>query len=96
MFNIGSNFEISIGDVANSILQILESKAELVSEDARVRPSNSEVNRLWADISKIQNVFGWNPNYGLETGFRAGLVKTIEWYLNEKNLSKFKSNTITY
>ena len=96
VFNIGSNFEISIGDVANSILQILESKAELVSEDARVRPSNSEVNRLWADISKIQNVFGWNPNYGLETGFRAGLVKTIEWYLNEKNLSKFKSNTITY
>ena len=96
VFNIGSNFEISIGDVANSILQILESKAELVSEDARVRPSNSEVNRLWADISKIQKVFGWNPNYGLETGFRAGLVKTIEWYLNEKNLSKFKSNTITY
>ena len=94
--NIGSNFEISIANVAKTILQILESDAELMSEDARIRPSNSEVNRLWADITKIQKVFGWKPTYGLEEGFRLGLIKTIEWYLDDKNLSQYKFNTITY
>jgi dTDP-glucose 4,6-dehydratase len=96
VFNIGSNFEISIAGVAKTILQILDSDAELMSEDARIRPSNSEVNRLWADITKIEKVFGWKPKYGLEEGFRSGLIKTIEWFSNDKNLSQYKFNTITY
>jgi NAD dependent epimerase/dehydratase len=96
VFNIGSNFEISIASVAKTILQILDSDAELMSEDARIRPSNSEVNRLWADITKIEKVFGWKPKYGLEEGFRSGLIKTIEWFSNDKNLSQYKFNTITY
>jgi NAD dependent epimerase/dehydratase len=96
VFNIGSNFEISIANVAKTILQILDSEAELITEDARIRPSNSEVNRLWADITKIEKIFGWKPKYGLEEGFRLGLIKTIEWYSNDKNLSQYKLNTITY
>jgi dTDP-glucose 4,6-dehydratase len=96
VFNIGSSFEISIAGVAKTILQILDSDAELMSEDARIRPSNSEVNRLWADITKIEKVFGWKPKYGLEEGFRSGLIKTIEWFSNDKNLSQYKFNTITY
>jgi dTDP-glucose 4,6-dehydratase len=67
-----------------------------MSEDARIRPSNSEVNRLWADITKIEKVFGWKPKYGLEEGFRSGLIKTIEWFSDDKNLSQYKFNTITY
>jgi dTDP-glucose 4,6-dehydratase len=96
VFNIGSNFEISIASVAKTILQILDSDAELMSEDARIRPSNSEVNRLWADITKIEKVFAWKPKYGLEEGFRSGIIKTIEWFSNDKNLSQYKFNTITY
>jgi len=96
VFNIGSNFEISIGDTANLILTLMNSSAELISEDIRLRPSNSEVTRLWADINKINKTFGWEPRFGKESGFSSGLQKTINWFSDLDNLTYYKSNILTY
>jgi len=96
VFNIGSNFEISIGDTANLILSLMNSSAELISEDIRFRPSNSEVTRLWADINKINKTFNWEPKFGKESGFSSGLLKTINWFSNLDNLTYYKSNILTY
>lgn len=96
VFNIGSNFEISIGDTAKLILTLMNSRAELVSEDIRKRPRNSEVTRLWADVNKIKKEFNWQPKYDQKTGFEVGLEKTINWFSNPNNLKYYKPNTVTY
>jgi dTDP-glucose 4,6-dehydratase len=60
------------------------------SEDKRLRPENSEVERLWADNSKARATLSWQPQYqGLE-GFKKGLAETIEWFLNPGNLNNYK------
>jgi dTDP-glucose 4,6-dehydratase len=74
----------------------MNSSAELISEDIRLRPSNSEVKRLWADINKINKTFGWEPRFGKEGGFSSGLQKTINWFSDLNNLTYYKSNILTY
>jgi nucleoside-diphosphate-sugar epimerase len=64
---------------------------EIISENARIRPENSEVERLLADTSKTQATFGWKPAHtGLE-GLRQGLEKTVEWFSNPENLARYKT-----
>lgn len=86
--NIGSNFEISIGDTLNLIKEIMKSDVEFVLDEQRVRPKKSEVNRLWCDNTKIRNLTGFKPQYTIEKG----LEETIKWFSNPKNLAKYKSN----
>ena len=89
--NLGSNFEISIRDTAKLISEIMGTNLEILSNEERIRPDNSEVERLWADNSKAKEIFGWEPKYkGLE-GFKDGLTKTINWFSQAENLSKYKS-----
>ena len=83
--NIGSNVEISIGDLANKIFQLLNKNIEIVHEEERIRPENSEVERLLCDHKKIIKNTKWLPKYSLEQG----LKETIEWI--SKNLSIYKS-----
>jgi NAD dependent epimerase/dehydratase len=90
-FNLGSNFEISIGDTAKIIAQAMKASVEIETDEQRFRPDNSEVERLWADNSKAKEFFGWEPSYvGLE-GLRRGLAKSIEWFTQPTNLSLYKS-----
>ena len=87
----GSNFEISIRDTAKLISEIMGTNLEILSNEERIRPDNSEVERLWADNSKAKEIFGWEPKYkGLE-GFKDGLTKTINWFSQGENLSNYKS-----
>ncbi len=86
--NIGSNFEISIGDTLKLIKEIMGSNIEFISEGKRVRPSRSEVNRLWCDNTKIFELTGFKPNYSIE----AGLRETIKWFEDPKNLKKYKAD----
>jgi dTDP-glucose 4,6-dehydratase len=89
--NLGSNFEISIQDTAKLISELMGRNIEILSDKERLRPDNSEVDRLWADNSKAQELFGWVPKYkGLE-GFKDGLKKTINWFSQAENLNKYKS-----
>ena len=89
--NLGSNFEISIRDTAKLISELMGTNMEILSDEERIRPDNSEVERLWADNSKAKEIFRWEPMYkGLE-GFKDGLTKTINWFSQAENLSKYKS-----
>ena len=79
--NSASNYEISIGETAKLIASIMNSDIEIESDECRVRPQNSEVNRLYGDNTLIKRLTGWNPAYGGLDGFRRGLTKTIEWHV---------------
>lgn len=91
-FNLGSGFEISIKALVEFILEIMEVDAKIMSDEARIRPKNSEVERLLADTSKVQQNFSWKPEFGGVEGLRAGLEKTIDWLRNPENLAKYKAN----
>jgi NAD dependent epimerase/dehydratase len=73
--NLGSGREISIRELAALILTLMNKEIPIASEGARVRPENSEVERLCADSRKGQSILGWAPRYSLEEG----LAATIEW-----------------
>ncbi len=90
IINLGSNFEISIGETAKIIADMLDVKVGIKLDKQRIRPEKSEVQRLFADNALAEEVLGWVPNHrGLE-GFRRGLSKTISWYKESQNLSHFK------
>ncbi len=84
--NIGSGQEISIGDLANTIISIINPEAKIISEDLRKRPEKSEVERLICDNSLIHRLTGWKP----EISLKEGLIKTIEWFKKTENRSKYK------
>ena len=90
--NFGSNFEISIGETTNLIAEIMNAKIEIIIDHDRLRPENSEVERLWADNNKVKKLFGWTPIYEGKDGFRQGIVRTIEWFKDKKNLSNYKAD----
>lgn len=90
VINFGSNFEISIGDTAQLIAEAMNCKIEIITDDARLRPENSEVERLWADNSKAKSLFGWQPNYGGRDGFKRGIAETAQWFARPENLRGYK------
>jgi dTDP-glucose 4,6-dehydratase len=90
--NFGSNFEISIGDTAHLIAEAMNIEIEITTDEARFRPENSEVERLWADNSKAKRLFGWQPRYGDRDGFKRGLVETAEWFGQPDNLRGYKAD----
>ena len=92
VINIGSNFEISIGDTAQLIAKCMGVSIELISDKERKRPENSEVERLWADNSKAKELFGWEPKYSGSDGFKRGLIETIDWFTQPENLHLYKSD----
>jgi NAD dependent epimerase/dehydratase len=83
--NVGSGREITIGDLASTILSLTGSNVPIVEDPQRVRPENSEVDRLCADSTKAKELLGWGPEYSLEEG----LSETIEWV--RKNSDRFKT-----
>jgi NAD dependent epimerase/dehydratase len=86
--NIGSNFEISIEDVFKLIKSIMNSDAEVLRDDKRLRPEKSEVFRLWCDNSKLKALTMYQPGYSLEEG----LKETVAWFLIPDNLNKYKTD----
>jgi|TARA_Y100000294_G_scaffold23710_1_gene20178 NAD dependent epimerase/dehydratase len=85
--NIGSGTEISINDLANQIIDIMGVDVSVISDENRVRPENSEVERLVCDSGLLRQLTRWKP----EITIKEGLVKTIEWFKDENNLKKYKS-----
>lgn len=84
--NIGSGAEISIGDLARLLCELTGRKAEIVTEDARIRPSRSEVDRLLGDASLLTSLTGWRPRVPL----REGLQRTLEWFSDPANRRGYK------
>jgi NAD dependent epimerase/dehydratase len=88
--NLGSNREISIGDLANLIAKMIDKPIQIESEDKRLRPQGSEVERLLASSQLAQTILGWQPRVSLEEG----LMRTIAWIKN--NLDFYRGNTYAY
>lgn len=88
--NFGSNFEISIGDTARAIAEVMGRDLEIITDEVRFRPKNSEVERLWASNERAAELFGWAPAYGGFEGFRRGLSETVAWFQDPANLSIYK------
>jgi len=86
--NIGINSEISMGDLAQLIANTMNIQLTIKSSEERIRPKNSEVERLFCDNTKLLKHTSWKPNYTLEQGI--GLV--LEWMKNPDNLNYFKSD----
>lgn len=84
IINIGSNFEVSIGDIARKVTALVGRNKEIVTEPRRVRPERSEVERLWCDNSKAKKLLGWQPRIR----FDEGLKITVEWISD--NISLYK------
>jgi len=85
--NIASGKEVSIGDIAQTLIAELNPEAKIVTDEQRLRPDASEVFRLIGDNTLITNLTSWRPRYDL----RAGLVDTIAWFRQPENLARYKA-----
>lgn len=92
VINFGSNFEISIGETAAVIADIMGVDLEIETDESRIRPEGSEVERLWASNSKALELFDWQPAYGGLNGFRMGLKETVDWFVRRENLTRYKTD----
>jgi len=86
VINLGTGREISIGALAQTILETMGKKMPIISESQRMRPENSEVERLCAENRKARELLAWQPQFSLEEG----LVKTIEWL--RENYEQYRSD----
>ena len=85
--NIGSNFEISIGDTLNIIKELMDSDVKFIVDSQRIRPEKSEVFRLCCDNSKIERLTGFKS----QVSIREGLQMTIDWIVESDNMKNYKS-----
>jgi len=90
VINAASQFEISIGDTAGLIAEVMNAQVEIMTDEQRIRPEASEVNRLFGDNSRLRELTGWQPTFGGLDGFRQGLQKTAEWFSDPANLARYR------
>jgi len=90
--NFGGSVEVSIGGAARLIAGVMGREVEIVTDEARLRPEKSEVERLAADNTKALRLFGWRPTYIGTAGFRRGLEDTVAWFVDPANLAAYKAD----
>ena len=90
--NLGSNYEISVGETAELIAELMNAEIEILTDETRLRPDKSEVERLWAENAKAFDLFGWKPAYAGREGFKRGLAETADWFRQPANLANYKAN----
>ncbi|MCE5209139.1 MAG: SDR family NAD(P)-dependent oxidoreductase [Chloroflexi bacterium] len=82
VYNLGTGNEVSIGDLAHQIIRIVSRPVQIKTDQIRLRPENSEVQRLLSDNSKARKAFGWQPQVTLEQG----LEQTVLWIQDHLDL----------
>lgn len=92
VINIGSNYEVSIGETVELIASQMNAEIEITTDDIRLRPDKSEVERLWADNQKALELTGWKPRYAGKEGLKRGLKETIAWFSDPANLNFYKAD----
>lgn len=88
VFNIGNNDEISVAGLVELIGDIMGTRINVVADPQRLRPKNSEVQRLRCDNSKLKAASGWAPSLPL----REGMERTVRWFSDPANLRRYKGN----
>lgn len=86
--NIATQREISIGELAQELINQINPKAKIICDNQRIRPEKSEVNRLLGSNKKIKELTKWKPIYSFEEGIK----ETINWFKVENNLDKYKTD----
>lgn len=86
--NLATQQEVSIKDLAQNIIDLINPNAQIVTDAQRLRPQKSEVERLLGANQKVKHYTGWEPKYTL----RQGLTETIEWFRNKDNLKSYKAD----
>jgi NAD dependent epimerase/dehydratase len=89
--NLGTNYEISIGKTAELIADLMGERIEIISDEVRIRPKGSEVERLCADNTKAKELFGWKPKYAGPEGLKHGIEETVKWFSEKNHLRVYKS-----
>lgn len=84
--NVGAGREISVGDLAAKLIEITGTEARIVTDEVRLRPGKSEVERLLASSELVRDLTGWEPRVSLDEGLR----RTVEWFSDEFNRSRYK------
>jgi nucleoside-diphosphate-sugar epimerase len=90
--NVGSNFEVTIGETVDMIKEIMNADVEILTDDQRLRPDASEVERLWASNERMKRLTGWEPAYGGRDGFKRGLEETIAWFSDPAHQPLYKAD----
>jgi len=86
--NIATQKEISVGELAEEIIRQIRPQARIITDDKRLRPEKSEVERLFGSNQKIRKMTDWSPQYNLSRG----LEETISWFREPKNLQRYKAD----
>jgi NAD dependent epimerase/dehydratase len=86
--NIATQSEISVGDLAQQIINIINPSAKIITDSLRLRPEKSEVFRLFGSNEKLKSYTDWNQKFTLEEG----LKETIDWFSKKENLQQYKSD----
>lgn len=95
VINIGSGYEISVGDMVKLVAEIMNSEVEIVSKNERIRPEASEVERLLADASIAKSLLGWEPKISGREGLKQGLSETVKWFSSAENLAQYRIGQYT-
>jgi NAD dependent epimerase/dehydratase len=86
--NLATQSEITVGDLAQEIIEQINPKATIITDEQRLRPGKSEVFRLFGSNAKIKQYTNWQPKYSLQQG----LAETIAWFRDKNNLSQYKAD----
>ena len=89
--NIGSDLEVSIGEVVEVITSVMGVDVDVIADEDRIRPARSEVERLWASNEKARRLLGWTPVFGGREGFRQGIDRTVAWFSDPANRASYQS-----
>ncbi len=89
--NVATGHEISIGELARLIAELMGSEIEIVQDARRTRPAASEVERLCGANGKAARLLGWTPEFAGRDGLRRGLAETIAWFREPANLARYHS-----
>jgi len=92
VINVSSDFEVTIGDTVEMIKEIMNADVDIITDDQRLRPDASEVERLWGANAKVKELTGWTPEHGGREGFKKGLKKTVAWFSNPAHQPLYKAD----
>lgn len=92
VINVSSDFEVTIGDTVDIIKEIMNADVDIITDDQRLRPDASEVERLWGANAKVKELTGWTPEHGGREGFKKGLEKTVAWFSDPAHQPLYKAD----
>ncbi len=90
--NLGTGFDVSIGDLARLIADVMGKPLRIAEDIQRLRPPKSEVDRLQADNQKAKSLLGWTPRFAGRTGLKEALSLTAKWFLDPTNLARYRTD----